>query len=366
MTLIIDCFKLVKGQGKSIGIYNHAKNVVVNLAKENEDQKKIDEIIILGNKKNKTDFGVEGVTFVEVPYNPSGKFQSIIWELFLVKRYIKKYQPERVLFPRGYAPLFYKGKDTIIIHDLIPFYYHENFPGVFNPLENFYIMNRLKGSIRSAERVITISEYSKSEIVQRVPVAKDKINVIYNGLNKLADIENKEVKRENYIIAMTSRLPHKNAQGIIDAYKEYYVSVENPVPLKIVGISADSGYDMGEAGKAITCYPYVKDDTELSDMIAGSRAFLFLSLIEGFGFPPLEAMQLKVPVICSDRTSLPEVVGEAALLVDPENPKEVAEKMRQLLSNEALQKKLVEKGIYNCERFRWENIVKQYMEELAR
>ncbi len=367
MTLIIDCFKLVKGQGKSIGIYNHAKNVVTNLAKENNSVKKIDKIVILGNEKNCDDFSVEGVTLISIPYNPLSKLQSIMWELFWVKSYIKKYNGDRVLFPRGYAPLYFRGRDTVIIHDLIPFYYHENFPGVFNPLENFYIMNRLKGSIKRAERVITISEYSKKEIEKRVPSAKEKINVIYNGFNKLTSTAEKEdTMQGEYIVAMTSGLPHKNAKGVMEAYKQYFMQAENPLPIKVIGISGTEGYDMGEAARQVTCYPYVKDDKELSKMISGGKLFLFLSLIEGFGFPPLEAMQLKVPVICSDRTSLPEVVGDAALLVNPENAKEVAEKIEQLLSDVTLQNELKQAGINNCSRFSWEKIVKEYMEELAR
>lgn len=367
MILIVDCFKLVKGQGKSIGIYNHAKNLVKNLSTENSRQKKIDQIVILGNERNRDDFAIDGVSFVSVPYDPSSKIYAILWELFWVKNYIRKYQGDKILFPRGYIPAFFKGKATIIIHDLIPFYYHEHFPGVFNPLENFYIMNRLKASIKGAERVITISEYSKEEIIQRIPSAKEKVTVIYNGYNRLS-VSNREafVKKEDYIIAMTSKLPHKNAKGIMQAYKEYFVSAEHPLPMKVVGVSGTEEFDMGEAADYVSCYPYVKDDQELSEMIAGGCLFLFLSLIEGFGFPPLEAMDLRVPVICSDRTSLPEVIGEAALQVNPENPKEVAAKMIELLHDEQLQKELVKKGIGNCERFSWDQIVKRYMEELTR
>lgn len=372
MRLIIDCFKLVKGQGKSIGIYNLTKNLVTNLAKENIKTGQIDEIVILGTEKNRDDFAIEGTTFAAIPYDPADKLRCVIWELFQVKKYMKKYKGDRILFPRGYAPLFFRGKDTIIIHDLIPFYYHENYPGVFNPIENFYIMNRLKGSIKHAERVITISEYSKGEIEKRVPSAAGKVKVIYNGLNDLSVVP-QELKKEKgegqeYLSAMTSRLPHKNAGGILEAYKVYWNRTENPLPLKVIGIGSVGEFDidMGEAAKDVICYPYVKDDRELFKIIAGSRLFLFLSLIEGFGFPPLEAMQLQVPVICSDRTSLPEVISDAAVSVDPENPKEVADRMEQLLSDDELCVELMKKGTENYKRFDWDSIVRQYMEELTR
>lgn len=370
MILIVDCFKLVKGQGKSIGIYNLTKNLVSNLAKENCRSNQIDEIIIVGTEKNRADFEVDGVRFTTVPYNPTSKLQCILWELLWVKKYIKKYKGDRILFPRGYAPLFFKGKDTIIIHDLIPFYYHENFPGVFNPLENFYIMNRLKASIKSAERIITISDYSKDEIERRVPSAKGKIKVIYNGLNDLtveAEKCGKEKSnpQEPYLCAMASKLPHKNAKGILEAYKVYWNSTESPLPLKIIGIDSAELVEMGEVANDIICYPYVKGDLELVKIIAESEIFLFLSLIEGFGFPPLEAMQLSVPVICSDRTSLKEVVEGAAVMVDPENAEEVAGQIERLLSDKARRELLIESGKRNCARFSWDRQIKMYMEELT-
>lgn len=370
MILIIDCFKQVKGHGKSIGIYNLAKNLIANLAKENNKLKQIDEIVVLGNEENRADFQLEGVTFVTVSYNPFNKWQCILWELFYVKKYMKKYNGNRILFPRGYAPMFFAGKSTIIIHDLIPFFYHENYPGVFNPIENFYIMKRLKASIKSAERVITISEYSKKEIERRIPSAKGKIKVIYNGLNDLPERKenpNAGEKQETagYLCAMTSKLPHKNAKGVLEAYKTYWNMTNNPLPIKIIGIQDITTLDMGDAARDVTCYPYIKSDEELTDLIAGSEAFWFLSLIEGFGFPPLEAMQLGVPVICSGRTSLPEVVGEAAIIVDPEDPKEVADKTVSLLADKEQQEKLKDAGYENCKRFDWESRIKMYMEELT-
>ena len=369
MRLIVDCFNLVKGQGKSIGISNLTKNLITNLAQENEKTKQIEEIVVLGTEKNREDFEIPGVTFAGVLHDPADKIQCVLWELFWVKKYVKKYNGDRVLFPRGYAPLFYGGKDTIIIHDLIPFYYHENYPGVFNPIENFYIMSRLKGSIKHADQVITISEYSRSEIERRVPSAKGKVRVIYNGLNGLPSLREDKISEEKktaYLCAMTSRLPHKNAKGILEAYKVYWSKTKKPLPIKIIGIESADQFGIGEAAKDVICYPYIKDDKELLEIIAGSRAFLFLSLIEGFGFPPLEAMQLGVPVICSDRTSLPEVIADAAVAVDPEKPEIIADEIIRLLKDKELCEMLIRKGRENYKRFDWDRIIRQYMEELTR
>ena len=204
MNLVIDCFKLVKGAGKSIGIYNLAKSITEHLggkalalAEEKSssggDSGKVPHtVIVFGNAHNRKEFDVPGVTFVEMKGNPLNKLYCIFWELFLVKKYAKRYQAGRILFPRGHRPVGRKGslgrcrggrkiKDTVIIHDLIPFYYDKHYPGFFNRLENAYIMYRLKVSMKKADRIITISEYSREDIMDKVPGCGNKIKVIYNG-----------------------------------------------------------------------------------------------------------------------------------------------------------------------------------------
>ena len=119
MKLVIDCFKLVKGNGKSIGIYNLTKNLVLNLAKYKNSQ---DKIIVLGTKYNREDFDIPGVKFVSVKYNPKNKLVCIIWELYLVNEALKKIRADKVLFPRGFAPMKKVCKEYVIIHDMIPFY----------------------------------------------------------------------------------------------------------------------------------------------------------------------------------------------------------------------------------------------------
>ncbi len=157
MKLVIDCFKQVKGAGKSIGIYNLARHLVWELAgKQNAKQSGQNEIIVLGNSYNRKDFDVAGVTFIEIKKNPLSKLTCIKWELFDVSLLAKKLGADKVLFVRGYASMLHLTKEYVIIHDMIPFYYHEHFKGYFNRLENFYIMRRLKASARHADKVITI------------------------------------------------------------------------------------------------------------------------------------------------------------------------------------------------------------------
>ncbi len=422
MNLVIDCFKQVKGAGKSIGIYNLALSITRHLGERVQEQMKAQEesgrraggesgigpdenggrkwkgsngertgrnsggeqdtIIVLGNAYNREEFDVPGVTFVEVGGNPLNKLYCVLWELWLVKKYAANYQADRVLFPRGYRPISRNGnigkckggrkiRDTIIIHDLIPFYYDKHYPGFFNKLENAYIMSRLKTSMKKAGRIITISEASRKDILDKVPGCGGKIAVINNGLNDVSF----DRKREGlaggdgggpYIVAMTSTLPHKNAKGVLKAYEEYYKKAEKPLRLVVIGIENTSLYKEmeKEAAAHVACHKFFQGFDEVCRVVSGARAYLFLSYVEGFGFPPLEAMQLGVPVVCSGRSSLPEIVQDAGILVEPDDLGAVANALINVTEKEEVREELIEKGYRNIQRFSWESRTELYWKEL--
>lgn len=364
MKLVIDCFKQVKGAGKSIGIYNLARHLVWELARNNSSRKNArNEIIVLGNAYNKKDFDVAGVTFIEIKKNPLNKLACIQWELFGVSVLAKKLGADKALFPRGYASMIHLTKEYVIIHDMIPFYYDEHYKGYFNRLENFYIMQRLKASARHADKVITISEASKRDIMKYAHTDDRRITVIYNGYTPIK----KEAYAEgdgDYIIAITSKLPHKNAEGIAKAYACYRRTVPNPLPLTVIGTKGDPIKGIGGETEGISWIEYVEKDEDLHRMLHNAKAFLFLSLVEGFGFPPIEAMQLETPVVCSGLSSLPEVVGDAAVLVNPQDTDEVAQALIKVTTDSAYAKELVEKGLQNAERFNWKKTGDKYREVL--
>lgn len=383
MKIVIDCFKLVKGSGKSIGIYNLTLNLVRNMASAGNHK-----IIVLGTKHNAEDFDIDGVKFVKVKYNPLNKAMCILWELFLVKKAIKKIKPQHVIFPRGYMPvkdkIFMTSKSKgasnnnsgkigvhVIIHDMIPFYYDKNFYGVLNPIENFYIMWRLKASAKNATSVFTDSEYSKKEIMRIAKVDGSNINVVYPGYNRIdeanvsAENGRKLAGCDNYICAICSGLPHKNAEGVVKSYAEYHKNANEPLKLVIIGLADITQYSdiLGDATSDVICIKYLEKDSDMHSVMAGSKVFWFLSRQEGFGFPPLEAMQLGVPVICSNASSLPEVVGDAAILVGPEDYKKVSEETIKLFASGVIDG-CIQNGNANVNRFNWDVQVKKYIELL--
>lgn len=370
MKIVIDCFKLVKGIGKSIGIYNVALNLSKRLIEykmnNNDDSLDSVELVVIGNNYNKEDFCIDGIEFVKIDkYDPLNKFHCLYWELFAVSGVLKKIKADRVIFPRGFCALTHPVPDTIIIHDLIPFFYNENFPGFFNKFENAYIMSRLKSSAKSCNRVITISESSKQDILKYCGIDEKHITVIHNGCNKMDICGNKDVGITPYICSITSSLPHKNAIGVFESYKKYCEISNNPLNLVVIGV--DDAYKERlpiDIQSKVVCYKYIKENNNLHRLILNSSAFLFLSLAEGFGFPPIEAMQLEIPVICSNCSSLPEVVGDAAILVNPNDYEGVAIAIEELTTNKDMQDLLIKKGKKNIDRFNWNSIAKQYWNSL--
>lgn len=357
MKIVIDCFKLVKGKGKSIGIYNVAHSIVkclINYNNFSETNNGYPEIYVLGNKYNKEDFDIPGIHFIEVTrYNPMNRVHCLIWELIGVALVCKRIKADRVIYPRGFCALIHPVKDIVIIHDLIPFYYNEKYPKVFNKIENQYIMQRIKQSARAAYKIITISESSQNDIIKRCGVTPEKIIVIHNICEKINYKKTDTVQNKTkYISAITSTLPHKNAEGILASYKKYCEITENPLNLIIIGIDNEVTINLPEKVRnKITCFKYIKEEQKLYNLIGNSSVFLFLSRIEGFGLPPIEAMQLNIPVICSNVSSLPEVTGNAAILVNPENPIQIANAIKELANNEKKQQELIARGQKNVERF---------------
>lgn len=377
MTLVIDCFKLVMGAGKSIGIYNLTKSLAEYLAAENVRRGNEQNILILGNTYNRKDFDLPGLVFIQMEGNPLSRAAYTWWELEGVSAVLKRYMPDNVLFPRGYTPLHYSGRKTIIIHDLIPFFYKELYPESVSKAENLYITKRLLASIRSADRVITISDYSREDIIRRVPGSEKKIVKIYNGLNDMEVPRNQEAgwKGSSYVAAVTSSLPHKNAQGIMKAYDRYHTKCHmqglRPLQMKVIGVDREGLHKYEsqqlishQAAQDVDCCGYVRDHKDYCRILHGAQFFLFLSYIEGFGFPPLEAMQLECPVISSDRTSLKEVIGNAGICVDPDKIEDVADQMIYLQTHPQTREELVRRGSVNVKRFGWDSRIPLYWDAL--
>lgn len=325
MRIVFDAYELIPGKGKSIGVYNYAKNLLQALSQVIDANT---EMCVICNSTNISDFICDNsaVTNFVVSGGEPGKIQRLEWIFGRAAWVTKNLNADVYFSPKGFLP---KGisflspniKTVIVSHDLIPLWYAENYPGYFGRLEEVVINRLMTSGIKSANRVIAISSATANDIRLRLGRTLG-IFVVPNGIPITRPGE--RPFNGAYIFAMASALPHKNAEGLIAAYRVYRSLVDQPLPLIVCGIS-----DPNETGVMV-----VKgiDDTKLHAYYAYADLFIFLSLIEGFGFPPIEALAHGTSVICSDILSLREVAKDLATFVPPCEADKVAKAMVEVLS----------------------------------
>ena len=278
--------------------------------------------------------------------------------------------PKKIAVWHATYPLPIKIKGTrkiTTIADLIPL----RLPHTTLDNKKAYYKN-IKESIKSSAIIITISEHSKKDLLDMFDVMPDKIFVTYPPI-MLKPLSNEKknislflkkynLRFRNYILFVGAIEPRKNVGRLIDAYS----MLDTPMPLAIVGKKAWL-YQEELAGNLenVRLLGHVPVD-ELRYLYGGAYCFVFPSLYEGFGLPPLEAMACGCPVITSTMASLPEVCGDAALYVDPYNTKNITETIETLLNNEKLRTELAEAGKDRAKIFNMQNYVKQIYEAYSK
>jgi alpha-1,3-rhamnosyl/mannosyltransferase len=214
--------------------------------------------------------------------------------------------------------------------------------------------------------VLTISQSSRSAIRDVLRVPDTKIDVVYHGVDgnldpadddAIASMRARYDLPSSYLLTVTASHPHKNLDGLLAAY----ALLSSPPPLVVVGIR---GRDHGRLENAATRDGRIVvtgwlEHTELAALYCGARAFVFASKYEGFGFPVLEAMSVGVPVASSNTTSLPELVSDAALLFDPNDPAALASAMQRTLEDNALRADLIHRGLERARQFRWDRCARE-------
>lgn len=367
MRVGIDAVKLEKGIGKSIGIYNYTKYLIEAFKDDAQIQ-----LVIIGNESNRVDFEQKGVEFVAYEKINESAVAKMRWELFTVTSVSKKLKLDVIIYPRGFVPIFNPVFTINVVHDLIPFYYKEHYPEQFNKWELLYITTRLRQSVRQANVTVTISDYSLQDIQQRfhIKAKSKKVVRVYNPF--ICHPEPKEKPAPDsetqapYIFAITSELPHKNPTGIMHAYDTYVQQMtqlgRTSLALKVVGLKHIDKYKTllsQEALEKVTFFGFL-ENRDFNKVFANASVFLFLSEIEGFGYPPLEAMAYGIPTIVSNQTSLPEVVGNSAYLVGPFDYQGIAEALKEVSENKELSVSLIAKGYENIKRFDQNTFKKEF------
>ncbi|WP_372772190.1 glycosyltransferase family 4 protein [Mangrovibacterium sp.] len=354
MRIFYDFYEIAQQKGHSIGIYNFAVAFLRELSSDGTV-----EIVLACSEQNA--YIAEGLSNVEllvIGKEYPNRFKRLYWRGFYALKQAKKTDCDIYYSPKGFAPGFFKREKkpfiVLTMHDAIPFYYRSEFPKYFGWFESFFIPLTLSHSVKIANTIITISEFSK-KMIEKYCGSDQDIKVIYNGVD--LQLSESRKSKSDYIFSITSNLPHKNKVNLLEGYLRYRESVEKPLPLKLCGIRNEE-LDSKYQEQGIECFGYV-DDSKLQELYANARLFLFLPLIEGFGFPPLEAMSLGVPSLVSDIPVLREVLEDAACFVDPEQPQKIGKAIQSSLVDHEFKRRFLQKSEEMISRYSWENNILQ-------
>ena len=263
------------------------------------------------------------------------------------------------------VPPFVHGKKVVTIHDMVIRAYPETVRFRTKQL----LLTGMKKSMKRVDVIITDSEFSKSEIIKYYPQFADKIKVVYCGVNTekfyhIADSERIEKTKKSlgiegeYFLYLGTIEPRKNLERLIEAYrilKDRYGDVPKLVMAGGKGWLNSGIYSkVQELGleESVQFTKYIPDE-DICPLMNGACAFVFPSIYEGFGMPPLEAMACGVPVVSSGEASLPEVVGDCAVIVDAYSPLSIAEGMYKIYSDETLRENLSRSGMERAAEFTW-------------
>ncbi|WP_295214120.1 glycosyltransferase family 1 protein [Ruminococcus sp.] len=266
------------------------------------------------------------------------------------------------------------GKTVVTVHDMV----YKTFPETVRGRTKYMLDTGLKKSMKRADRIVTDSEFSRQEIIRYFPQFADKIRVVYCGVdtNRFHPVEDAAridaVKQKygidrEYFLYLGTVEPRKNLERLMDAYHQFCQGKSQPPYLVLAGGKGwlDSGIyqKVDELGlKTSVLFTEYVPDEEICPLMCGALAFVFPSIYEGFGLPPLEAMACGVPVLTTHAASLPEVVGEDAVVADPYDIGSIADGLEQLYTDPALRQKLSEAGPKRAAQFSWECSARQLYE----
>ncbi len=293
-------------------------------------------------------------TFLPIPYRHYFGKQADITHFF------------NYIIPPGVS-----GKTVVTVHDMV----YKTFPETVRGRTKYMLDLGLKKSLVRADRIVTDSEFSKQEICRYFPKFADKIRVVYCGVNtaRFHPVSDSALIQKakdtyhidrDYFLYLGTVEPRKNLERLITAYGQFCQGKQTPPYLVLAGGKGWLDSEIYHKAETMGLQDRVKFTEYVSEellcpLMCGALAFVFPSIYEGFGMPPLEAMACGVPVLTATAASLPEVVGEDAVLVDPYRPEEIAAGMERLYQDSALRQKLSKAGLARVKAFSWERAAQQ-------
>lgn len=344
----------------------HGMDVVaIELIKNLQQIDKINQYVIFA--RDGVNDGTISETF-NFSLNRFGSFTYADWEQIGLPKAVRKEKINLLHCTANTAPLSTSVPLIVTLHDII---YLENvdFKGTaYQNLGNLYRRFIVPKIVKKAGLILTVSHFERENIIERLHLPADKVQVLYNGVsskfNRQYTKEDVETFRkqfhlpEKFIMFLGNTAPKKNTRNVIKAFAEYCLEEKNIIPLVLLDYKKEL---VSEILATLHwqdlidhfIFPGYIPHQQIALMYNAATLFLYPSLRESFGLPILEAMACGVPVITSTTSSMPEIAGDAARLVDPYNYKELSFAISTILGDESLQKLYTEKGLERVKQFTW-------------
>lgn len=286
------------------------------------------------------------------------------WYDYKVTAALKKHKADIFVSADGFLSLRTSTPQCMVVHDLSFLHY----PSFVKKSHLLYFKNQTPAFLKKAKRIATVSAFSKEDIIKHYVADAAKIDVVYSAVKygySPVDLSTKEMIKERYaggkefFIYVGSIHPRKNLMNLLKAFSIFKKRLKTNMQLIIAGRLA---WKFDEFVEGLKTYKYRQDvkllgylpQQELINLTASAYALIYPSFFEGFGVPPLEAMNCGVPVIASSVSSIPEICGDAALFVNPQSIEDIAEKMMLLYKDEQLRNNLIAKGTVQAKKYSWD------------
>jgi len=321
------------------------------------------KIILFGSTELESVFPDTPV--VTTGYPVKSQIYGTLWERVALPTLADRSDIDVLYCPNGNAPATRTSCPVVMcIHDV------NALKGWSSCAHQLYRKTTVPCGAKWANTITTVSEFSKGEIVQHLSVPESKVSVVYNGVDRFffsTESEQPDCLPNNYLLFVGSMNPRKNLERVIKSYLAVKERTNHSYKLVIIGPENKNIFKsvtVGDLDDIIT--PGYVTLGELKFAYEKADVFVFPSLYEGFGLPPLEALACGTPIVASETTSLGEIIQEGCIHVDPENVQDIADAIVQILNNEELAMKLATEGKAYARKFTWKKATRQLREVLSK